>query len=73
MNARRACSAIRAVLLGFAVALVASAPAFAALDPLSSLVSKAVSTTLDSRTKAEVTADTEIGAGASKALLDDRK
>ena len=53
--------------------LLAVPAAHAAFDPLTSLVSKAVSTTLDSRTKAEVAADTEIGAGASKALLDDKK
>jgi len=47
--------------------------ALAAFDPLTSLVSKAVSTTLDVRTKVEVTADAEIAAGAGKALLDDRK
>ena len=52
---------------------LAASPVGAAFDPLTSLVSKAVSTTLDSRTKAEVAADTEIGAGASKALLDDKK
>ena len=37
------------------------------------LLSRAVTTTMDVRTKAEVTADTEIGAGASKRLLDDKK
>jgi hyperosmotically inducible protein len=45
----------------------------AALDPFTSLVSKAVSTTLDVRTRAEVASDTEISTGASKALLDDSK
>lgn len=53
--------------------LTATQSAIAAFDPFTSLVSRAVSTTLDMRTKAEVTADTEIGAGASKALLDDKK
>ena len=55
------------------IAALAAAPVAAALDPFSSLVSKAVSTTLDMRTKAEVTADTEIATSAGKALLDDKK
>lgn len=55
------------------VNLAAASTALAAFDPLTSLVSKAVSTTLDVRTKAEVGADTEISTGASKALLDDKK
>ena len=38
-----------------------------------SIIGRAVTTTMDSRTKAEVTADTEISAGASKRLLDDKK
>jgi osmotically-inducible protein OsmY len=41
-------------------------------NPLS-LLGRAVTTTMDVRTKAEVTADTEISAGASKRLLDDKK
>ncbi len=68
MNVHRA---LYAILLSYGLLVVPSADA--AFDPLTSLVSKAVSTTLDSRTKAEVAADTEIGAGASKALLDDKK
>ena len=55
------------------IAALAAAPAAAALDSFSSLVSKAVSTTLDMRTKGEVTADTEIATSAGKALLDDKK
>jgi osmotically-inducible protein OsmY len=47
-------------------------PAWAQLNPFSAL-SRAVSTTMDVRTKAEVTADTEIAAGASKRLLEDKK
>jgi osmotically-inducible protein OsmY len=60
------------ILTLYVLAFVANSAA-AALDPLSSLVSKAVSTTLDARTKAEVSADTEISTAASKALLDDKK
>ncbi|MEW6689425.1 MAG: BON domain-containing protein [Pseudomonadota bacterium] len=37
------------------------------------MVGRAISTSLDVRTKAEVTADTEIAAGASKRLLDDKR
>ena len=47
-------------------------PVQAQLNPFSA-IGRAVSTTLDVRTKAEVKADTEIGAGASKRLLDDKK
>jgi len=42
------------------------------LNPLS-ILGRAVTTSMDARTKAEVSADTEIGAGASKRLLDDKK
>lgn len=42
------------------------------LNPLS-IIGRAVTTSMDARTKAEVSADTEIGAGASKRLLDDKK
>ena len=38
-----------------------------------SFLGKLVTTSMDERTKAEVTADTEIGAGASKRLLEDKK
>ena len=37
------------------------------------ILGRVVTTSMDARTKAEVTADTEISAGASKRLLDDRK
>ena len=37
------------------------------------VLGRVVSTTLDVRTKAEVTADTEISAGASKRLMDDKQ
>lgn len=48
--------------------LLAAAPAWA-LDPITSLASKAVSTAMDVRSKAEVKIDTEIEAKATKALL----
>ena len=60
------------ILTLYVLAFVANSAA-AAFDPLTSLVGKAVSTTLDVRTKAEVSADTEISTTASKALLDDKK
>jgi len=41
-------------------------------NPLS-ILGRVVTTSMDVRSKAEVTADTEIGAGASKRLLDDKK
>jgi osmotically-inducible protein OsmY len=45
---------------------------FGQVNPLS-VLGKVVTTSMDVRSKAEVTADTEIGAGASKRLLDDKK
>ena len=42
------------------------------INPLS-VLGKVVTTSMDARSKAEVTADTEIAAGASKRLLDDKK
>lgn len=44
----------------------------AQINPLS-IVGRAVSTAMDVRTKAEVAADTEIAAGASKRLLEDKR
>jgi osmotically-inducible protein OsmY len=41
-------------------------------NPLS-ILGKVVTTAMDARSKAEVTADTEIGAGAAKRLLEDKK
>lgn len=46
--------------------------AFSQVNPFS-LIGRAVSSALDVRTKAEVADDAEIGAGASKRLLDDKK
>jgi osmotically-inducible protein OsmY len=45
---------------------------FSQVNPLS-VLGKVVTTSMDVRTKAEVSADTEIGAGASKRLLDSKK
>ena len=66
------CRSMPVVLLCL-VSPAAASTALAAFDPLTSLVSKAVSTTLDVRTKAEVGTDAEISTGTSKALLDDKK
>jgi len=58
-------------LAGALAALLLAGPAFGQ-NPLS-ILGKVVTTSMDVRTKAEVTADTEIAAGASKRLLDDKK
>lgn len=52
--------------------LLVPGSALGQLNPLS-VVSRAISTSLDVRTKAEVAADTEIAAGASRRLLDDKR
>lgn len=56
---------------GFALMLAATP--VSALDPVTSIVGKVVSTTLDVRTKAEVANDAEIFSGANKALLEDKR
>ena len=61
---------LRAVLAASLALAVCGAQA--QVNPFS-LVGRAVSTAMDVRTKAEVKADTEIGAGASKRLLDDKR
>lgn len=61
----------RIVLLCLALALAAGA-ARAQVNPLS-ILGKMVGTAMDVRTKAQVAADSEIAAGASKRLLDDEK
>jgi osmotically-inducible protein OsmY len=58
------------VLLG--VVLLLAFEANAQVNPLG-VVARVVTTTMDVRTKAEVTADAEISAGISKRLLDDKK
>ena len=55
-----------------AAALLAAAIASAQINPLT-IVGRAVSTTLDVRTKAEVKNDVEIAASANKRLLDDKR
>ena len=58
--------------LALAAVLAASMPiAWAQVNPLS-ILGRAVSTSMDVRTKDEVKHDTEIAAGASKRLLDDK-
>jgi len=57
---------------GFLLACLAAGNAVAQVNPFSAL-GKVVTTSMDARTKAEVTADTEIAAGASKRLLDDKQ
>ena len=49
-----------------------AASAAAQVDPIS-IVGRAVTVSMDARTKAEVGADTEIAAGASKRLLEDKQ
>jgi len=61
----------RAVAIVLTLWLAATA-ASAQVDPVS-LIGRAVTVSMDARTKAEVTADTEIAAGASKRLLEDKK
>lgn len=53
-------------------AALAAPAAFAQINPFS-IVGRAVSTAMDVRTKAEVAADAEISAGASRRLLDDKR
>ena len=57
---------------GLVFALVVNGSASGQLNPFG-VVGRMVSASMDVRTKAEVTADAEIGAGASKRLLDDKK
>ena len=57
--------------LGLLVAFLLAENSFAQ-NPLS-ILGRVVTTSMDVRSKAEVTADTEISAGASKRLLDDKK
>ncbi len=60
----------RALIAALALGLAAP-PAAAQVNPLS-IVGRAVTTAMDVRTKDEVKADTEISAGISKRLLDDK-
>ncbi len=60
------------LLLGVFLSLVPISSSFGQLNPLS-ILGRVVTTSMDARSKAEVSADTEIGAGASKRLLDDKQ
>ena len=57
--------------LGLVVAFLLAENSFGQ-NPLS-ILGRVVTTSMDVRSKAEVTADTEIAAGASKRLLDDKR
>jgi osmotically-inducible protein OsmY len=59
------------LVLGLVVAFLLAENSFGQ-NPLG-ILGRVVTTSMDVRNKAEVTADTEIGAGASKRLLDDKK
>ena len=59
------------IVLALIAALLA-APVAAQVNPFTAL-GRAISTTLDVRTKEEVAADAEIGAGASSRLLEDKR
>ena len=59
-------------LAGALTALLLAGAAQGQVNPFS-VLGKVVTTSMDARSKAEVTADAEIGAGASKRLLDDKK
>lgn len=69
---RRAAAPALIALAVLLAGLLLARPAAAQFNPLS-IVGKVVTTSMDARTKAEVSADTEISAGASKRLLDDKK
>jgi len=62
---------MKALVASLALALMCGS-AQAQVNPFS-ILGRAVSTSMDLRTKTEVTNDTEIAAGASKRLLDDDK
>jgi osmotically-inducible protein OsmY len=60
------------LLLGVFLSLFLIENSFSQVNPLS-VLGRVVTTSMDARSKAEVTADAEIGAGAAKRLLDDKK
>ena len=60
------------LILGVFSCFLILGTAAAQLNPFSA-IGRIVTTSMDVRTKAEVSADTEISAGASKRLLDDKK
>ncbi|MEO8145029.1 MAG: BON domain-containing protein [Betaproteobacteria bacterium] len=59
-------------LAGALIALLLAGAAHGQVNPFS-VLGRVVTTSMDARTKAEVTVDAEISAGASKRLLDDKK
>ena len=59
-------------ILGVCFSVFAIGNSFSQVNPFS-VLGRVVTTSMDVRTKAEVTADAQIGAGASKRLLDDKK
>lgn len=60
------------LFLGVFFSFFLTGNSFGQLNPLS-ILGRVVTTSMDARSKAEVGADTDIGAGASKRLLDDKK
>ena len=62
----------KTALAGALIAFLVAGTAQGQVNPFS-VLGKVVTTSMDARTRAEVTVDTEISAGASKRLLDDKK
>ena len=62
----------QAALAGTLIALLSFAGTTCAQNPFS-ILGRVITTTMDVRTKAEVSVDAEISTGASKRLLDDKK
>ena len=60
------------LFLGVIFSLLLIENSLGQVNPLS-ILGRVVTTSMDARSKAEVAADTEIAAGASKRLLDDKK
>lgn len=60
------------LFLGVLLAMFLAESSFSQVNPFS-ILGKVVTTSMDARTKAEVAADTEISAGASKRLLENKK
>jgi osmotically-inducible protein OsmY len=64
--------ALMRLFLGAVFSLLLIENSWGQVNPFS-VLGRVVTTAMDARSKAEVTADTEISAGASKRLLDDKK
>lgn len=67
-----AAGALMRVVLGVVLLFLLGQSAYGQFNPLS-VLGKVVTTSMDARSKAEVQADTEIAAGASRRLLDDKQ